>query len=144
MNYYPLFLPMIGMILLTCCVWFYMYALRLRFVFQEKINAQKLRTPEQVATLLPDQINAPSNNLKNLFELPLLFYGIIFIASQIPDHSIVSNLAAWSFLFFRIVHSFIHCGNGKVMFRFIVYILSSLSLFILLGNVIYQLLGVQQ
>lgn len=143
MNYFPLFLPMLGMMLLTALVWFYMYFLRLKFVIKESVHAEKLRVPEQVASLLPDEINAPSNNLKNLFELPVLFYGLVLIASQIPDHSIVSNLAAWSFLLFRVIHSAIHCFNGQVMHRFITYVLSSLSLFVLLGNVAYQLISLQ-
>ena len=143
MSFYPLFIPMLAMMILTMLVWFYMYTLRLHYVMNARIHADKLHTPEQVSLLLPDRVNAPSNNLKNLFELPVLFYGAVFIASQIPDHSIISNLAAWSFLFFRVIHSIIHCTNGKVLARFIMYILSSFSLFVLIVNVLVNLFNQQ-
>ncbi|WP_286263294.1 MAPEG family protein [Thalassotalea atypica] len=143
MSFYPLFIPMLAMMLLTMIVWFYMYTLRLNYVMKARIHADKLHAPEQVSLLLPDHVNAPSNNLKNLFELPVLFYGVILVASQIPDHSIISNLAAWSFLFFRVIHSIIHCSNGKVLARFIVYVLSSLSLFVLIANVLLSLFNQQ-
>ncbi len=128
MSFYPLFLPMIGMMLLTILVWCYMYYKRLSFVMNERIHADRLHVPEQVTLLLPDDVNASSNNLKNLFELPMLFYAIILVGSHIHDHSIISNLAAWAFLFLRTLHSVIHCSNGKVMARFKVYLLSSIAL----------------
>lgn len=141
MNFYPLFLPMIGMMLLTMLVWCFMYYKRLSFVMKERIHADKLHIPEQVTLLLPDDVNASSNNLKNLFELPILFYAIILVASHLHDHSIISNLSAWAFLCLRTVHSVIHCSNGKVMTRFKVYVLSSIALFILIFNVLWQLLA---
>ncbi|WP_448211801.1 MAPEG family protein [Colwellia sp. MEBiC06753] len=139
MNFYPLYIPLAGMMVLTMLVWCYMYFTRLRYVLAKNINAERLKTPGKVSELLPDAINAPSNNLKNLFEMPVLFYITIIVASQIPDHSIVSNLAAWSFLFFRVLHSAIHCLNGKVMARFICYMLATIALFVLIINVFSHL-----
>lgn len=139
MNFYPLFTPAAGMIILTLFVWAFMYYKRLSYVMTHKIHASKLSSPDRVDKLLPDDVNAPSNNLKNLFEMPVLFYVIVFIGAEVPDHSIVSNLAAWSFLFFRITHSLIHCSNGRVLSRFIVYVLSTASLIVLVANVLYQL-----
>lgn len=141
MNYHPLYLPMFGMMILTITVWFTMYALRLSYVIKHRIGAQKLHKPEQVNHLLSDRVNAASNNLKNLFELPLLFYIVVIVAAQLYDHSIVSNIAAWSFLLFRIIHSFIHCCNGQVLARFIAYVLSSLSLFVFIINVFIHMLN---
>ena len=139
MNFYPLFIPAASMILLTLLVWVFMYFKRLCYVIKHGILADELATPDKIDKLLPDHVNAPSNNLKNLFEMPILFYVITFIAASIPDHSIISNLAAWSFLFFRVIHSVIHCLNGKVLPRFIVYILSTLALITLTINVVTQL-----
>lgn len=141
MNYHPLYLPMFGMMILTITVWFTMYALRLSYVIKHRIGAQQLHKPEQVNHLLPDSVNAASNNLKNLFELPLLFYIVVIVAAQLYDHSIISNLAAWSFLLFRMIHSFIHCCNGQVLARFIAYVLSSLSLFVFIINVFIHMLN---
>jgi len=141
MNHHPLYLPMFGMMILTMTVWFAMYALRLSYVIKHQVGAQQLHKPEKVNHLLPDHVNAASNNLKNLFELPILFYIVVIVAAQLYDHTIVSNLAAWSFLLFRIMHSLIHCCNGQVMARFIVYVLSSISLFVFIINVFIHMLN---
>ncbi|MFD2165261.1 MAPEG family protein [Thalassotalea euphylliae] len=141
MGYHPLFLPLFGMVLLTCLVWIFMYTKRLSYVTKHRIAADRLHLPEKVAELLPDHVNAASNNLKNLFEMPVLFYVTVFVAASIHDHSVVSNLSAWAFLFLRILHSIAHCMNGKVMPRFIFYVLSCLALFTFIGSVFGQMLG---
>ena len=138
MNFYPLYIPMAVMMSLTLLVWLYMYVRRLSYVIKHNIHADELYAPEKVARLLPDSVNAASNNLKNLFEMPVLFYITILMAAQIHDHSIVSNLAAWSFVVLRITHSVIHCGNGRVMPRFVCYLLSCLALTTLMLNVFWQ------
>lgn len=125
--------------LLTVLVWLYMYTKRLSYVMKHQIHADKLHAPEKVTELLPESVNAASNNLKNLFEMPVLFYITVLIAAQVPDYSIVSNIAAWSFVFFRVIHSVVHCINGRVMPRFICYVLSCIALFALMGNVFFQL-----
>lgn len=132
---YPLYYPLMAMVLLTLIVWAYMYYRRLTYVLSHKISAGKLHSPEQVNQLLPNEINAPSNNLKNLFEMPILFYVVILLAAELNDITLISHIAAWSFVLFRVIHSVVHCSNGKVMTRFIVYMLSTLSLVILTINV---------
>lgn len=132
---YSLYYPLMAMVLLTLIVWAYMYYRRLSFVISHKVSAGKLHSPEQVSQILPDAVNAPSNNLKNLFEMPVLFYVVILLAAELNDLTVTSYVAAWSFVLFRVIHSIIHCSNGTVMTRFIVYILSTLSLAVLTINV---------
>lgn len=141
MNFFPLYIPMALMLILTFLVWCFMYYKRIGYSIANRIDAEKLYSPAQVAKLLPDDVNAPSNNLKNLFEMPVLFYVAIIVAALHNDHSITSNLSAWSFVFFRFCHSGFHCFNGKVMSRFICYLLSSLALFVLMANVFFQVLS---
>ena len=122
-------IPFFGMMLLTILVWFNMYLRRLAFVMGQGIPAQELNTPEKLHQLLPEQINAPSNNLKNLFELPVLFYGAClyqFIQGEASGFVIV---CAYVFWIFRTLHSIIHCTFNRVILRFAVYIISSLALF---------------
>lgn len=141
MNFFPLYIPMALMLLLTFLVWCLMYFKRIGYSISKRIDAQQLQTPDRVATLLPDEVNAPSNNFKNLFEMPVLFYVTIIVAALHHDHSITSNLSAWSFVIFRYCHSGFHCFNGKVMSRFICYVLSSFALFVLMANVFSQVLS---
>jgi len=71
--------PIIALMLLTMIVWLYMYYLRISYTLNNNISAQDLSSPEQCHLVLPDFINQPSNNLKNLFEAPLFFTLLVFL-----------------------------------------------------------------
>ncbi|WNC71641.1 MAPEG family protein [Thalassotalea psychrophila] len=131
----PLVLPMITLMVLTAVVWVYMYILRLRYVIAHRISAQKLNSPEKIPELLPEKINRPANNLKNLFELPVIFYGLILLALITELNTPSITYLAWGFVGLRIIHSFIQCTNNNVMQRFKVYMLSAICLWALLVNI---------
>ena len=67
--------PLVAMMVLTFVVWVFMYARRLGYMVRHGIDAQEVNTPQKMALRLPESVEAPSNNLKNLFELPVLFYA---------------------------------------------------------------------
>ena len=69
----------------------------------------------------------PSDNLKNLFEIPVLFYALalyLFVTNQV-DAAYVS--AVWIFVAFRALHSAVHCTFNLVMLRFYLYLFSTLA-----------------
>ena len=82
--------------------------------------------------VVSEKLNTPSENLINLFELPILFYAsciYLYVAQQVD----VTSLAlAYCFLIFRTFHSVVHCTYNKVMHRFYFYILSSIMLWVLI------------
>jgi hypothetical protein len=57
-------------------VWAYMYGRRLPFIFSNRLDAKKM-TPLELARVSPPQVSNPSDNLKNLFELPTVFYAVV-------------------------------------------------------------------
>ena len=70
----------------------------------------------------------PSDNLKNLFEIPVLFYALalyLFVTNHVDD-TYVS--AAWIFVAFRVFHSAVHCTVNIVTLRFYLYLASTLAL----------------
>lgn len=99
-------LPMMTLMLLTALVWFYMYYLRLKYIVEHRIAYDELETPEQTHTNLSVDTNKPSNNLKNLFELPVLFYAICMIALvlKVEDSGLI--YLAWGFVIGRCFHIF--------------------------------------
>lgn len=135
-----LILPMLTLMLLTAIVWIYMYILRLRYVIANKISAQRLNSPEKIPELLPEEVNRPANNLKNLFELPVIFYGLIILAIITEQTSASLIYLAWGFAGLRVIHSIIQCTNNTVMQRFKVYMLSSICLWALLINIFIRLI----
>lgn len=129
--------PAIALMTLTFCVWCYMYFLRLRYVITNKIAAQKLETPEQCNSVLPSDVNKPSNNLKNLFETPIIFYAICILSISINLIDTTLVYLAWSFVLIRVIHSFYHCFSKNVMARFYAYFISSIILWIMLAKFAY-------
>lgn len=127
--------PVVAMFVLTGLVWTYMYVRRLSFIFSHKINPQSLATPEQLAVVIPAHISAPSNNLKNLFELPVVFYALcvmLFVTGSVDS---IHLYCAWAFVLLRALHSGIHCFINRVSLRFVAYLLSSLVLWGMVARV---------
>ena len=127
MNQSAIFLPFVGTMLLTIVVWFYMYARRIPFIMRNNLKPQQL-TPTELARLSPAEVANPSDNLKNLFELPTIFYAAVLYlyATQQVDGLYLG--AAWAFFGFRVLHSAVHCTFNFVPLRFWLYAVSAFAL----------------
>ena len=127
-------LPFFGLMALTGVVWIYMYYRRLSFIIGNRIRPQDLTTPERASELLPEDVRYPANNLRNLLELPLLFYALCLYlyVTQTVDSTYVT--AAWLFVGLRAAHSAIHCTVNRVQYRFYAYFVSALVLWFMVGR----------
>ncbi len=130
MFYKPLLVPLMALVFLTFLVWVYMYVTRLSEIKRKSIDPQTLDTRVRGQALLTDS-PAQADNLKNLFELPVLFYVAVLLALvlMIQDKFLVQ--LAWSYVALRYVHSVVHCTYNRVMHRFIAYAVSSLILMLM-------------
>jgi hypothetical protein len=127
MTQTAIFSPFFATIFLTLIVWVYMYIRRIQFITSRKISPKDIAVPGALAQLSPPGVSNPSDNLKNLFEIPILFYAIVlylFIRQQVD---ITYLNAAWTFVVFRILHSAVHCTFNLVMLRFYLYLCSTLA-----------------
>jgi hypothetical protein len=139
MNQQLILHPVIVMFILTGAVWLFMYIRRLVYILGNKIDPQSVATPELLNSRIPADINSPSNNLKNLFELPVLFYALclVLVLTQRVDEAYL--YAAWTYVGLRILHSAVHCTVNIVMWRFIVYASSSLVLWLMVIRLALQM-----
>lgn len=122
-----IFGPFFIMILLTVVVWFYMYAKRIPFIRSRKWARGEL-TPQEFARLSPPQVSNPSDNFRNLFELPTIFYVFsiyLYVTGQVD---VVYLILAWVFVLLRVAHSVVHCTVNIVHLRFGLHVLSTLAL----------------
>tara|TARA_R110002049_G_scaffold260299_5_gene436134 strand:+ start:358 stop:783 length:426 start_codon:yes stop_codon:yes gene_type:complete len=134
-----IFMPFIGMLVLTFCVWLLMYRRRINYIVANRIRPSQLKTPEQLQSLLPDEVSYPSYNLKNLFELPVVFYALVVYLYVTGQADMIYTVAAWLFFLLRCGHSFVHCTSNHVMTRFRFYAASSIVLWLMLGRAVLQL-----
>jgi hypothetical protein len=119
-----IFQPFLATMLLTLVVWVYMYSRRLPFIFSSGLDPKHM-TPLELARLSPTQVSNPSDNLKNLFELPTVFYAVVLYmyATNQVDAAYVG--AAWGFFLFRALHSAVHCTFNFIPLRFALYVMSA-------------------
>lgn len=118
--------PAVAMAGLTFLVWVRLYQLRLGEMARKRIDAQALASAADSVRLLVD--TRASDNFRNLFELPVLFYAGVLLAAQVGMADAASIALAWAFVALRAVHSVVHCTYNHVMTRFVAYALATLVL----------------
>lgn len=136
-----IFGPVLAMVLLTFCVWVYLYIRRIRFIARSEVSPKDLAVPGALAQLSPAAVSNPSDNFKNLFEIPVLFYVLatyLFVTNQVdPTYA----TAAWVFVAFRVLHSAVHCTMNVVMLRFYLYLFSTLAVWFIAARAGLRLLA---
>ncbi len=140
MEQTAIFGPFFATMLLTLIVWVHMYFRRLHFINSNDFGPEDF-SPARFAELSPPGVSNPSDNLKNLFEMPVLFYALalyLFVTQQV-DATYVG--AAWVFVAFRVLHSAMHCSINIVPLRFVLYLLSSLSVWFIAARAALQQFG---
>src|SRR5436190_67008 len=123
MNQILIFQPFLATMVLTVVVWIYMYGRRLPFIFSSGLDPKQM-TPAELARVSPPQVSAPSDNLKNLFELPTVFYALVLYVYVTHQVDAVYVSAAWGFFLFRVLHSVVHCTFNFIPLRFVLYVIS--------------------
>jgi len=123
-----IFGPFFATMFLALLVWVYMYVRRIAFITSNKLSPKDLAVPGELARLSPPEVSNPSDNLKNLFEIPVLFYVLalyLFVTKQV-DATYVN--VAWVFVGLRALHSAVHCTINLVLLRFYLYMFATLAL----------------
>ncbi|MGH7292461.1 MAG: MAPEG family protein, partial [Myxococcota bacterium] len=127
-----IFGPFFAAMLLTFTVWVYMYIRRIHWIQTRNIQPADLLAPGALAQLSPAGVNNPSDNLKNLFEIPVLFYALALYLHAVGQVDSAYVTAGWIFVGFRALHSAVHCTFNLVMLRFYLYLTSTVALFYML------------
>lgn len=141
MEQTAIFVPFFAMMGLTLVVWVYMYIRRIAFIRSEHLTPDDL-TGDGLARLSPPRVSNPSDNLKNLFELPVLFYALTIYLFAVGQVDAIYLVAAWAFVVFRLLHSAVHCTVNIVMLRFYLYLIASIALwFMAIRAAVWQLSG---
>ena len=129
-SQHEIFGPVLALILLTWVVWAYMYAKRIPFIRSLGLEPNQI-TPAELVRRSPPAVSNPSDNLKNLFEVPVLFYALalyLFVSGQVDTLYV---LGCWAYVLLRVLHSAVHCTVNIVMLRFVLYAISSVILLFL-------------
>ena len=110
----------LAMVVLTLVVGLRMLSVRVAEMRNKRLHMQSVATSLQMAARMENV--QPSDNFRNLFETPVLFYALVAVAvatSHVPAWLVVG---AWCYVALRVVHSAIHCTYNRVMHRFAAFI----------------------
>jgi hypothetical protein len=122
-----IFNPFFATMALTLVVWIYMYIRRISFINSQEIYPQDLAASSAPMQGWPRNVINPSDNLKNLFEIPILFYALVLYLFVTKQVDAVYITAARVFAVFRVLHSAVHCTFNRVTIRFYFYLVATLA-----------------
>lgn len=127
------------MAMLTFIVSGVMLQRRMADIRQSRIRLSEVATSAQVAARLPD--SRASDNFRNLFEFPVLFYALAGLVLALNIKSDVIGYGAWLYVALRYAHSFIHCTSNRVFYRFQIFAASVAVLAVLWVTFAIRLAG---
>jgi len=119
--------PMCAQAGLVALVWVRLYAVRLTEIRRRRMEPQRLARSDEAVKLLEN--NSAADNLRNLFEIPVLFFAICLALYTTGFVTQMQVSLAWGFVMLRAVHSVVHTTYNRVMHRFLAYAVSTLFVF---------------
>ena len=114
----------------TMLMWLWMYATRIPAMGAAKIDSKTLvgGTGKDLDGKLPDKIQWIAHNYNHLHEAPTVFYAVALALALIGQGDGLNAKLAWAYVALRIVHSLVQATVNRVMIRFLLFALSSLTL----------------
>ena len=120
-RFHPLLWAVVVLAFHTFAVAVRLLVARIGEMRRRRIHPQKVATSKGLSEL---ECVAISDNFKNLFEMPVLFYVVCVLLMVTGHVTTFFVAAAWLYVALRIVHSWIHCTYNKVMHRFYAFFAS--------------------
>ena len=112
--------PVLAMVLLHAVVWVWMTITRGRAMTQAGMTIEAARHVVDLQKL-PDPARQIADNYNHLFELPTVFYALVFYIWAMGHADSIHVYCAWGFFGSRVVHSIVHGTINRVAIRFPVF-----------------------
>ena len=129
---HPLILPMLIQMALSITILFWL-------AYSRVSRISKFGIAEIRKTGFPTHVNNASDNFKNQFEVPVIFYvlSLLIIVAETSTKVIVG--AAWVFVIGRVIHALIQLTKNIIFpWRFLVFLITVLALIVMLTAFIFQ------
>ena len=126
---YSILLPPTALALLTGAVFIKLYRDRIAEIRARRIHPQQLATAKAAHETL--QNVAASDNFRNLFEVPVLFYALCGFLAITQLTNLLLLASAWGYVLLRAAHTYVHLTSNKVIRRFQLFFASSIVLYLM-------------
>ncbi len=125
-----IFLPLLVQIALTLTVFFRLAAAKSRASKEGTVDLERRALH---ADAWPDFVQQINNNIRNQFEVPVLFYVMVLMLYVLEAAGFWAQLTAWLFVLSRIAHAYIHTGSNHIPLRRPVFMFGCIMLIAMLG-----------
>jgi hypothetical protein len=106
--------PVLVQVLLTIAVYVKLNAAKRKAVLRGDVDEARRALDEDA---WPDSVRKINNNIRNQFEVPVLFYVLVFALLELNAVGYTSVVVAWLFVLSRIAHAYVHTGSNYVPLR---------------------------
>jgi hypothetical protein len=113
-----IFLPVLVQILITISGYLLLGVRKSRAVKSNNVDLEKAALDNDA---WPDYVLVISNNIRNQFQVPVLFYVLCILFYSIDAVSAMVLYLAWAFVISRAIHAYIHMSSNYVPARFTVF-----------------------
>lgn len=123
-----IFVPVVGQVLLTLGVYASLARAKAKALRAGEVDEARRGLHDDA---WPESVLKINNNIRNQFELPVLFYVLVIVLWLLGAAGAFAQLVAWLFFLSRLVHAYIHLGSNYVPYRRKAFMFGAVMLMIL-------------
>ena len=109
-----IFLPVLVQVLLTLVLYIALQRVKTRAVRAGEVDESRRGLHDDA---WPDYVQQVNNNIRNQFELPVLFYVLCVVLWALQTTGVSVQVLAWIFVLSRIAHAWVHTHSNVVPIR---------------------------
>jgi hypothetical protein len=113
-HQHALLLPILAQILLTIAMYLKLAIAKSRALREGKVDLERRALHDDA---WPDAVLRINNNIRNQFEVPMLFYVLTLVLWELRAGGTLALALAWAFVISRVLHAWIHTGSNYVPLR---------------------------
>jgi hypothetical protein len=122
------FLPLLAQVFLTLALYIYLAVAKAQASKDGLVDESRRGLHSDA---WPPKVQQINNCIRNQFEVPVLFFVVVFVMWAIDAVNLHVEILAWFFVLSRVVHANIHTGSNDVPVRRKVFMLSSIIVLML-------------
>ena len=107
-------LPVLIQVFLTVALYIYLAVAKSKATKLGLVNEDRRALYDDA---WPENVLQINNCIRNQFEVPVLFYVLVFMLWMMGSVSIYVHVLSWLFVLSRIFHAYIHTGSNFVPIR---------------------------
>lgn len=135
MNPNWLYLPLLLQVCLTLAIYSALILAKIKAVRANEVDHTRRALHDDA---WPEYVQKINNNIRNQFEVPVLFYVLVIALVELSAVGIIAIVAAWVFALSRLIHAWVHTGPNVVLLRRNIFIVGVLAIFSLTALLLYE------